>query len=61
MAATYTFILVYLITLNTQRNSSQFLLTHEEFLCENYFLISRFIFLKFCISVIVIFLILSAC
>lgn len=57
MAAAHTFILVNLITLNSQRNSSQFLLNHEEFICDvNYLPISRFIFLKVCISVIVIFL-----
>lgn len=47
MAAKCTFILVNLIILSSQRNSSQFLLTHEEFLCEeNYLTISRFIVLR---------------
>ena len=48
MAAKCTLILVNSIILSSQRNSSQFLLTCEEFLCEeNYRTISNLLFLEF--------------
>lgn len=48
MAVIFTFILVNLIIFNFQINSSQSLLTHEEFLCaENYLPTSDSSFLKF--------------